>query len=152
MKSRPWRAGQAPLMVGAQGFGETLGLHNGQIDAQKDRRESGEEIDRTEEKENRQKKGAARKAAAAKKPRKTAAKRVAKAAAPKAVAPKAVAPKKPAPITTAKPAAKKAPPPPRKSIVQRIEGAVTAAVDILTDAEQLHHRLDPDPARDVDPE
>ena len=100
------------------------------------------------------KKVAARKTAVAKKRRKSVAKPAApKTAAPKTAAPKAAAPVKPAPIVLAKPAPKQSVPPPRrKSIVQRIEGAVTAAVDILTDAEQLHHRLDPDPSRDRDPE
>ena len=36
--------------------------------------------------------------------------------------------------------------PPRsfvQKVEQKIEGAVEAAIDILTDAERLHHKLDP---------
>jgi hypothetical protein len=89
-------------------------------------------------KKSAKKKSAGRKAAVAKKRRKVAA--------------KVSAPKKFQPISEAKPAAKAAVPPPRKTIVERLEGAVGAVADIFTDAEQLHHRLDPDPSRDPDPE
>ncbi|MGH6672149.1 MAG: hypothetical protein ACRECV_09285 [Xanthobacteraceae bacterium] len=46
-------------------------------------------------------------------------------------------------VAQARPAPKTAVMPPRKTLVQRIEGAFTAVADILTDAEQLHHRLEP---------
>jgi hypothetical protein len=93
---------------------------------------------RSTKKKSAKKKSAGRKAAVAKKRRKVAA--------------KVSAPKKFQPISEAKPAAKAAVPPPRKTIVERLEGAVGAVADIFTDAEQLHHRLDPDPSRDPDPE
>jgi hypothetical protein len=51
--------------------------------------------------------------------------------------------KKSKPAVQAKPAPKKAVRPPQKTFVQRVEGAFGAVADILTDAEQLHHRLDP---------
>ena len=103
-------------------------------------------------------------AAKARKPAKRAAKRTAavaksrRKAAPTKKTKPAAKTAKPA-AKTAKPVAKKAKPiagksivapqpaPPPKSFVQRveqkIEGAVAAAIDILTDAERLHHKLDP---------
>jgi hypothetical protein len=51
--------------------------------------------------------------------------------------------KKSKPPVQAKPAPRKAARPPHKSFVQRVEGAFGAVADILTDAEQLHHRLEP---------
>jgi hypothetical protein len=71
---------------------------------------------------------------------------VSKKAKPVAVKAKPVArnakPAVPAPIV-----APQAAPPPRQSFVkkveQKIEGAVAAVIDTLTDAERLHHKLDP---------
>jgi hypothetical protein len=65
--------------------------------------------------------------------------------------------KKKASAATPPPAATKQPErpagvPPRQSFSHRIAGAFKAVVDTLADAEQLHHRLDPDPTRDLDPE
>ncbi len=81
-----------------------------------------------------------RKAAAAKK-----AKPVANKATPAARKAKPVAKK--AQSIAGKPIVAQQPAPPPKSFVQRveqkIEGAVAAAIDILTDAERLHHKLDP---------
>jgi len=85
---------------------------------------------------------AKRKAAVAKSRRKSATAKKAKPVAKKA---KPVA--KQAKPTAAKPIVAQQPAPPPKSFVQRveqkIEGAVAAAVDILTDAERLHHKLEP---------
>lgn len=55
---------------------------------------------------------------------------------------KTAAPKKAKAAAKQQPAAKPAAQP-RRSIVQRIEGAVSAVFDTLTDAERLHHKLDP---------
>jgi hypothetical protein len=64
---------------------------------------------------------------------------------PKAVAATPVANNQPASAATATP-------PAHESLAHRIGGAFKAVVDTLTDAEQLHHRLDPDASRDPDPE
>ncbi len=74
-------------------------------------------------------KNAGRKAATAKQRRK--------------VATKVAAPKKSAPVPKTKAAPEKAASPSRKSFVEKVEGAVGAMVDIFTDAERLHRRLDP---------
>jgi hypothetical protein len=71
--------------------------------------------------------------------RKTAAPRKPKAAAPE---------KKP---QAAAPAAKEGTAP-RESLAHRIGDAFKAVVDTLSDAERLHRQLDPDPAKDIDPE
>jgi len=42
--------------------------------------------------------------------------------------------------------------PARESLSRKIGGAFKAIIDTLSDAEQLHRRLDPDPTRDPDPE
>jgi len=52
------------------------------------------------------------------------------------------------PPRKAKPPAKKKPVAPAESLPQKIAGAFTAVVDILTDAERLHHRLDPGISRE----
>jgi hypothetical protein len=72
---------------------------------------------------------------------------------------KILAPKKPDPIAATPPAAQQqpatpasAPAPAHESFSHRIGSAIKAVVDTLADAEQLHHRLDPDPSKDVDPE
>jgi hypothetical protein len=58
-----------------------------------------------------------------------------------------------APPTAAKQApAAPASAPPHDSLTHRIGNAFKAVVDTLADAEQLHHRLDPDPSKDVAPE
>lgn len=87
------------------------------------------------------KRAAKRKAAVAKSRRKTAtkAKPVSKKAQPIAKKAKPIAEKKPI-------VAPQAAQPPRsfvQKVEQKIEGAVAAAVDILTDAERLHHKLEP---------
>lgn len=96
-------------------------------------------------------------AAKAKKPAKRAAERKAAVAKPRR---KAAPAKKAKPVASkAKPVAQKAAAVSKKPIVapqaaqpprsfvqkveQKIEGAVAAAVDILTDAERLHHKLEP---------
>ena len=96
---------------------------------------------------------AKRKAAAAKartKPRRKAAtakkaKLVAKKATPATRKAKPVA--KAATPVSKQPIVAQQPAPPPKSFVQKveqkIEGAVAAAIDILTDAERLHHKLEP---------
>ena len=95
--------------------------------------------------------------AKAKKPARRAAKRRAVVAKPRR---KAATAKKAKPVANkAKPVAKQTKPiaakpivapqpaPPPKSFVkrveQKIEGAVAAVIDTLTDAERLHHKLDP---------
>jgi hypothetical protein len=40
----------------------------------------------------------------------------------------------------------------RETLTHKIAGAFKAVVDTLAEAEQLHHRLDPDPSKDTDPE
>jgi hypothetical protein len=50
------------------------------------------------------------------------------------------------------PAAPASAPPAHESLTHRIGHAFQAVVDTLADAEQLHHRLDPDPSKDVAPE
>ena len=53
--------------------------------------------------------------------------------------------KKPVTTTVPKPAAgKTVTAPPRESLSHKIESAVAAVVDIFTDAERLHHKLEPD--------
>lgn len=63
---------------------------------------------------------------------------------------KAAAPKRAK--TVAKKARKKAAPKPsampHESFLQRVEGVVEAVLDTLTDAERLHHKLEPDISRD----
>ena len=144
--------------MGAQGLGKHWGFAMAKKTRKKPAAKAAKKSMALTKGKSAKKKVAARKTALVKKRRKSVAKNAPKTAAPKTAAPKAAAPKaaaptKSAPITLAKPAPKEnVPPPRRKSIVQRIEGAVSAAVDILTDAEQLHHRLDPDPSKDRDPE
>lgn len=75
--------------------------------------------------------------------KKRAAAKAAKSVAKKKVAAKKVANKK----TTVKPAAKQS-----ESLAHKVAGAFRAVLDTLTDAERLHHRLEPDPTRDPDPE
>jgi predicted lipid-binding transport protein (Tim44 family) len=82
-----------------------------------------------------------------------------KVATPKKAAPKKATPKKTKSVApkNAKPAAKKKPTgqPAAKqpeNFLHKVAGAFEGVVDTLVDAEQLHHRLDPDPTRDLDPE
>jgi hypothetical protein len=64
-----------------------------------------------------------------------------------------VAPKQPAsqPSTPEQSAGQPSAPAP-ESLSHRIAGAFKAAIDTVSEAEQLHRRLDPDPARGPDPE
>ncbi|MFZ0607743.1 MAG: hypothetical protein WAM75_08725 [Xanthobacteraceae bacterium] len=63
---------------------------------------------------------------------------------PHKVAPKVAAPQQSAPVTVPKPVSKTAAPPAaKKGIVDRIESAAAAVVDIFTNADVLHHQLDP---------
>ena len=75
------------------------------------------------------KKGAKKKSAATAKPR------------------KAAAPHKSKPAKK-KPVRHKIAEPPPKSFPEKVAGAFTAVVDILTDAERLHHKLDPGVSRE----
>jgi hypothetical protein len=52
---------------------------------------------------------------------------------------------------TAKPAGRPSAKPP-ETLAHKIAGAFKAVVDTLADAEQLHHRLDPDASQDIAPE
>ena len=56
---------------------------------------------------------------------------------------KVAAQKKSKPIAKKKPAEKKISTQPPESFPHKVADAVTAVVDILTDAERLHHKLDP---------
>jgi hypothetical protein len=84
--------------------------------------------------------------------KKTVAKKVATKMAITTKGRKAVAPKKSKPV--AKPAAKTKPAgeQPHQSLLERVEkkiaGAFTAVADTLTDAEQLHEKLDPGVSRE----
>lgn len=83
-------------------------------------------------------------------PKKTTPKRVTpKKATPKKA--KSIAPKNAEAVATKKPAGQPVVKQ-RESFTHKIAGAFEAAVDTLVDAEELHHRLDPDPTRDPDPE
>lgn len=82
------------------------------------------------------KKGARKKTAVAKKSRKVAARKKSK----------PIAKKKP--VAKKTPARKKIRKPPPESFVEKVEDAFTAVVDILTDAERLHHKLDPGVSRE----
>lgn len=81
--------------------------------------------------------------------RTTAAKPPRKVVAPKM--PKATAAVTPPTTSTLAPAPASAPSP-HESFSHRIGSAFKAVVDTLTEAEQLHHRLEPNPSRDPDPE
>lgn len=98
------------------------------------------------------KKAKARNTKTSAKKKRTAVKTRRKIAAPKRI--KSVAPKqaksggkKPAADATATLAEK-----PSESFSHNVAGGFKAVLDTLVDAEQLHHRLDPDPAGDPDPE
>jgi hypothetical protein len=77
------------------------------------------------------KKAAKKKIAVTKKSRKAAAAKKSKPVAKKTA------------VAKTRPAATKASAPPPESLPHKIAGAFTAVVDILTDAERLHHKLDP---------
>jgi hypothetical protein len=64
------------------------------------------------------------------------------------LAAKPAAPKPAARVAKVTPAAPKPAAPPHKSIVERIEGAAAAVVDVFTSAERLHQRLDPGISRE----
>lgn len=105
------------------------------------------------------KKAAAKKAKVSAKPAKRAKAPSAKKVSAAKPSRKTVAPKKLDPIAATPPAAQQqpatpasAPVPAHESLSHRIGSAIKAVVDTLADAEQLHHRLDPDPSKDVDPE
>lgn len=61
------------------------------------------------------------------------------------------APKKSRPAAKTISAAKRGTKPP-ESFLRKVAGAIKGVVDTLTEAEELHHRLDPDASRDVEPE
>jgi hypothetical protein len=85
---------------------------------------------------------------AARKTKRAASKTRRKTATPKKL--KAAAPTKPqAPAPQAQPATKPSGAP-RESLAHRIGGAFKAVVDTLSDAERLHHQLDPDPTKGLD--
>jgi len=113
------------------------GVGNGEKDAQEDRFESDDEIEGIDQEEGRNRE----------KQRKVAAKK------PTSNAKKSPAAKK-APIATKAPVSKKAVAgkkirkPVPKSFIGKVEGAITAIVDTITDAERLHHQLDPGVSRE----
>jgi len=90
-----------------------------------------------------------RKRVASKAARKSkAATKKAKKAAPTKKRRKAAAQKKSKPAVSKKPAAKKVRTPRPESLPERVADVFTAIVDTLTDAERLHHKLDPGVSRE----
>ena len=76
--------------------------------------------------------------------KKTAKKKTAVAKKPR----KAAVSKKSKPVAAKKPVPENIVTPPSKSFPEKVAGAFSTVVDILTDAERLHHKLDPGVSRE----
>jgi len=143
----PWRGADAPPILSRRFIQRQFrGKDRGSEMAKKTRKQTASKATKrskaSTKKKGAKKKGAKKTAAIAKKQRKIAAPKKSTAVAKKkAVAKKALIAKK-------APAGKKIRKPPPDSFIDKVEGAITAIVDTITDAERLHRQLDPGVSRE----
>ena len=134
-RRRPWRDANAPAILAPIILAAILRERPGSAMAKKTRKKAAAKATK-KSKASTRKKGAKTKAAVPKKRRKVAAQKKSKPIAKKTL------------IAKKTPARKKIRKPPPESFSEKVAEAFTAVVDTLTDAERLHHELDPDVSRE----
>jgi hypothetical protein len=149
----PWRGADAPPILSRRFIQRQFrGKDRGSEMAKKTRKQTASKATKrskaSTKKKGAKKKAAKKTAAIAKKQRKIAAPKKSTAVAKKkAVAKKPLTAKK-ALIAKKAPAGKKIRKPPPESFIDKVEDAITAIVDTITDAERLHRQLDPGVSRE----